>query len=574
MVFLSGLADSARQRPDRWCVMVIICLPVVLFFRALLPGNILSPADIMTHFYPWTAARGAVPNANFNFGDVALVFHPWLVYASRALADGRLPLWNPHAFAGAPFLGNMQSALLSPFTVPAYLVPLKYALALAAMLKPVVAGLSTYWFLRLLSLRPLSSLMGAVAFMFNGFIIVWLQFSLGSVAVWMPLLFALAERLRQTGALRWLGCLSIVVGVQCFGGHPETSFHVLLATSAYVLFRGVRGKDAGFVVRYTCALLLGLAVAAIQLVPFVEYLRDSSILAYRTDRAVVVSVSYKQVLQLLAPAASYGPNEAAGAVGVMPWVLLPCALLGAFRRTEAFFFLFVAMGCAAVVYGNPAVLQVLATLPGFSLVANHRLILVLAFCLAVLSAMGMEMVLRPPPKKGRTLAVGTVLFAGVLVVCVLTLKGLTNWVSCVDVSSDGKFMATGHWNFLVRLWDTETVRTLHSRTVPSAPAVRRALPSRRKATTRTGPLCPSKILTTRPEETSDSFATPSSPAVAMSVPSGLYAARHTIPAWHRRTFSSAPVRTFHKRVEPSSPTVARLFPSGLKVTEFTSIVCP
>ena len=178
---LDRLAESVRRWPDRWCAGVLIALPVLLFGRGLLPGVVFSPAEIIYRFYPWAGMEPGAGNLNPCFGDVGMVFHPWLVYAARELGDGRLPLWNPHAFAGTPFLGNMQSALLSPFNAVACVLPLKIGLVLAPVMKMWVAGLSMYWFLRQMALAPLPSLLGALSYMLGGFMVAWLHFPLSGL---------------------------------------------------------------------------------------------------------------------------------------------------------------------------------------------------------------------------------------------------------------------------------------------------------------------------------------------------------------------------------------------------------
>ncbi len=46
--------------------------------------------------------------------DLALQFLAWRDFGFRELRHGNLALWNPHVYAGEPFLGSFQSALLYP----------------------------------------------------------------------------------------------------------------------------------------------------------------------------------------------------------------------------------------------------------------------------------------------------------------------------------------------------------------------------------------------------------------------------------------------------------------------------
>jgi hypothetical protein len=409
-----SLVSSVRSlieqqwRRLEWPVIIVILLPFLMLGRSLWPNRVFSAADILFLFYPWRALKpGAVPH-NSLLSDRTFVIEPWLIYASRAIRRGRFPLWNPRAYGGAPFLGNFQSALLFPFTAIAYVLPVHTALGMEAILKIGTAGLSMYWMLRVLALQPLAATAGALAFMFNGFIIVWLGWPLSNVAIWLPLLVGLTERLRETGTLRYAGWLALVIGVQFLGGHPETSFFLVVMTTCYALFRARGSAARRFIAQFIAAGVIGGFIAAVQLFPFYHYLSHSSDFFYRRQNHVVLALPLRALIVLLIPnyfgsPASHnfwGPgnyNEISGSVGVLPWILLPCALLGGWNRRGTKFFLGAAILIGPVVYDVRPFPWLLSTLPGFAVAANTRLILLLAFSLAVLCGMGMEVLIKPPP---------------------------------------------------------------------------------------------------------------------------------------------------------------------------------
>ena len=47
-------------------------------------------------------------------GDLASLLFPIYRFAAGTLAEGRLPLWNPHLFGGAPWIGDIQAGFLYP----------------------------------------------------------------------------------------------------------------------------------------------------------------------------------------------------------------------------------------------------------------------------------------------------------------------------------------------------------------------------------------------------------------------------------------------------------------------------
>ncbi len=203
----------------RWLKSPILWIVVFVFVvlgRAVLPGNVLSSADILYVVHPWNSLAKVEPQ-NRLFTDPAFQFEPWMIYAAREIHHGHFPLWNPHAFAGAPLLGNAQSAVLFPFNWLSYILPVSSALGWEAILKLLTAGLGMYWMLRVLEVGAIGATAGAVAFMFNSFFMVWLLWPLPSVGIWLPLLVGLTERLRQTLAWKYTGYLAADRGAAVFG---------------------------------------------------------------------------------------------------------------------------------------------------------------------------------------------------------------------------------------------------------------------------------------------------------------------------------------------------------------------
>ena len=43
--------------------------------------------------------------------DAFVYFYPQRVFLARSLLSGRIPLWDPYLFSGAPFLANPQTAV-------------------------------------------------------------------------------------------------------------------------------------------------------------------------------------------------------------------------------------------------------------------------------------------------------------------------------------------------------------------------------------------------------------------------------------------------------------------------------
>jgi hypothetical protein len=273
------------------------------------------------------------------------------------------------------------------------------ALGLIAISKVAAAGVAMYAFLRVHAHHPLAALMGATSFMWSGLLVVWLQWSYASTLIFYPLLFAAVERLRTRDGRRSMALLALVVALDGFAGYPQGLLLGLLSASAWALYRA-RGAGARFLVRYVATVALGLALAAVQLLPFIEYARQSAVLAYRTEWLPPMHASLRSTVNLLMPYYYGSPtggdywgewnfNEVSASVGLAPWVLLPLALLA--RRRAAGFFGLMALLAGALLYGAGA--SWVNT--GF-FVINLRLAPLFVFPLCVLGALGMDSLLTGP----------------------------------------------------------------------------------------------------------------------------------------------------------------------------------
>jgi hypothetical protein len=150
---------------------------------------------------------------------------------------------------------------------------------------------------------------------------------------------------------------------------------------------------------------LGLGLAAVQILPFVEYVRESSVFAYRGQWTLPLYASAASAATFVMPY-FYGTgleswsrwqfNIVTGWVGLVPVAVLPVAVVAAWRWPGGRFFLGLAALALGLHYGAPG-LAMLAELPGLSLGTNLRLMPLVAFALATLTALGLEWLRDPGP---------------------------------------------------------------------------------------------------------------------------------------------------------------------------------
>jgi hypothetical protein len=357
-----------RARRTAAFVALASGLLAILFRDALLHGYILGQTDFLFRFLPWSAhAPVGWRVRNPLMGDIPMQFYPWAVHARNELLAGRFPLWNSAAAAGQPFFAAMQTQVLSPFSLLIYALPFPASLTAVAWARLLVGGCGMFLFLRRLQLSDAAAAFGGLAYLLNPFSVVGLEHPTAAVAAWLPWVLLSADVCATEATARSVAMMSIFVALAVFSGHPESFQNIALLTAAYAVYRGT---SAGHLVR-TLALsaagsALGLLLASVQLLPFLEYLRGSEALALRAHlptllapnppaasvtafvpdfygtpvggrRYVLGGSNY--VMQLMYP-------------GLAVWLFASVAVFNRRRRSAALLFLAAAAIAAGIVYGT------------------------------------------------------------------------------------------------------------------------------------------------------------------------------------------------------------------------------
>jgi hypothetical protein len=407
--------------------LLLLLSLLVFFWTAVFGGRVLLPTDLIFEIDPlWQplAPKGYTHATNRILSDQVYAFFPWRVFTARSLDQGQLPLWTPYINGGQPFVGNAQSAVFSPFSLLGYLLPLYSSHVVMAIFRLSVAGVFTFLFGREVGLSKPGALLAMVVFTFSGPMIVWLGYPLSPVIVWLPaMLLTIKRALARKSGLYLIAC-SLTIGAQFLGGHPETSFHVMLAWASYAFYHAVGldgwrpSKLIPQLLRIAGAAAMGALLAAVQLLPLVEALSQSALLAARQAGAVVKTSSILTHLLLewhqwptaitailpqyfgtpldksyLFPYSNYVEQNAY--VGVLPLALAAAVTLHSLKhrfyplRNHVLFFALLAGLCLGIAIRLPLV-NIINHLPLFSIVSNERMRLIYAFAVAVLAGLGFD----------------------------------------------------------------------------------------------------------------------------------------------------------------------------------------
>jgi hypothetical protein len=248
-------------------------------------------------------------------GGVAWFAEPnYALLHDEVFHDHQVALWNPYCGCGVPWLANMQSQVLNPLQALAWLMPpspRRSDLYLLARL--FVAGLLMFLFLRqLLSFVP--SICGAVAYMQNGYLIIYIGMPDLSVCAYLPGLFWAAERLLRQPNFVNVALLTVLSTLMLVGGMPEIALLSFIFLAAYVVVRlsVVKPPQESFnvLLKFWLAGVLAAMLSAPQLLTFFEYMQQS-FNAHDIDAANLPGITYTarffvHLLNYLVPLI-YGP---------------------------------------------------------------------------------------------------------------------------------------------------------------------------------------------------------------------------------------------------------------------------
>jgi hypothetical protein len=400
-------------------LLSLIGLTLIFFWKILLTNLILSGVDAFLYFYPYKA------------------------YAAEALRQGRLPLWNPHLFMGAPLLANSQVGLFYPPNWLFIWLDAPKQVAWSIGLHICLAGLFMLALARLsLRLSRPASLAAAILFAFGGYLGAQVEhINQLQAAAWLPLLFLLYD-LTQSHSRRWVFffLLALTIALTLLAGHAQTSFISLCGLGCYALWQTLAETEGvwprleptgslaqklrrlGGAINYrplapallrrfwplTFASTLAVALAAVQLLPTAE-LSELSIRSGGLTYREAVSFSLRPTLlhYALLPPFNLDLSQPLGEafsewvayLGISGLLLaLLGGLMGAWQPPVRRFIFVAGIGLllSLGLFTGPLYLALYKLVPGFNLFrVPARWLLLYAFGMAVLAGFGLEALRQP-----------------------------------------------------------------------------------------------------------------------------------------------------------------------------------
>ena len=391
----------------------------------------------------WPASFGGRRPAG---GSISAVDLPRMTYYQNALSEGRYPLWNEQVGFGIPILAEGQIGILYPVNLLLYQVLEAQDAYLAGMLVHfVLAGWFAFLCARGFRLGPAGSMLAAVVFIGQGFFVGHLEHQWSYQAgCWLPLAVWATWKWMETEDWGWLFGVILALAFQGLAGHFQLAFYTQVTVLTLALARvTIAASDQRMASLRRGLLLLGAPIvaamlAAVQLVPTVEYLLQSDGRGRGFDYLASFSMPPLQLLNYIAPTLfqlhplwedvvfSAGETSRTAClvyIGLVPLGLAAWAVGGCRRQRETWMFLLLLCVSLSLSVG-PALpgFGWLIKLPGFGwFAASARWSIVSGLFLGLLAGKGLESA--GPELSGHWFRGYVAALAGLLVVTVLFLYG-------------------------------------------------------------------------------------------------------------------------------------------------------
>ena len=141
----------------------------------------------------------------------------------------------------------------------------------------------TAMFLRIIGATATGAVVAGLLYIFSGFMTVWQGQSMPETAIWLPLICYSVVRLHDDRSIISTIILTFAFAMPALAGHPETMVHLTIVGALLAVFLAPLRSPAStsrnpvrFLTCFAAAGFLSLGVAAVQLVPSVEWFQNSN----------------------------------------------------------------------------------------------------------------------------------------------------------------------------------------------------------------------------------------------------------------------------------------------------------
>jgi len=397
---------------------------VILYGPSLLGWKILLPVDILAapgSYLPRTPDVEKVVTHDPVLSDLICGAEPARQFALAELREGRLPIWSPYEYCGAP----SYRLPLCPAWFLNYLIASPVVLAWSQVILSIFAGVGAHaFFRRALHVGFWPAAIAAWCFPISGTFIIWQGCGSPPVAACLPwLLLCVDQGIRKPRS--WGGpLLAPLTCVTIISAAPDVAGQVLLVCGLFAVWchldhhkeKWWRPRSASSFLAVGAGWALGILMTLPMMLPLLEYSRTGARMVARSQGSeerppvgvaelvpVIIPEVYGTTQQgSLRLVAGHHPESSAGAYAGLLATLVAAPLAWRSRRHRSMNWFWLGIGFLGLSWGLnvPGVVD-LMRLPGMNMMSFNRLVFATSFAILALAAVGMDVLWRGLRPDGR-----------------------------------------------------------------------------------------------------------------------------------------------------------------------------
>lgn len=389
---------------------------------------------------------------NFIGGMDVLNYHIWhLAFFKEQVLSGSIPMWNPYTFCGHPFWANPGNFILYPLIILYVILPLPWAFNIDQCIHFFIAGMGTFYLVRMITGSSGAGLVSAVIYSFSGHIMEGMYAGhltkIHSAAL-LPWVFFFVEKMFKTGRFMYFSLAGVMLGLQILTGNTQNNLYTAYFVGLYFLMRyfidlrkqGIRHFE-GYCAGFLLVPMVSFGLAAAWLIPAWEFISLSDRARDTYEFATFLSFDFSNLFTLLVPQPEtrmINTNWELGCyVGIMPLVLMFVGIFfSRMRRMAIGLAILVIISLTFMLGGNtPFYYIYYKMLPLIGKVrVPGRALIIFDFFISILAGIGAQYLIDNPSRKK--------VFPFLIVALIVVILGLFGGAQLLQVSLQSKGMLT------------------------------------------------------------------------------------------------------------------------------------
>jgi hypothetical protein len=287
----------------------------VFYAPVTFTGKSLQPSLYQPHgIVEGWASGGRRPVNSFNVDLATPSYYEWPI--NKLVGDiykrGELPLWNPYQGAGTPLAAQYSTRAFFPYQILEDISPV-WTWDFFILGRLLIAGFFSYLFLTTLGLSFPSAFLGGLFYMFSGTFVWFINLEqMSNTAMMLPVVMYTVELLARHGGSSYTVATAASFALLFLAGQPEVALYITLLAVSFFLFRTISLNKHffRFLLKFSAAFFLGLALSAPLIFPFLELVGKSHhIHPIGGPMGIQILQNWKSIFAIFTPSSTVFPSD-------------------------------------------------------------------------------------------------------------------------------------------------------------------------------------------------------------------------------------------------------------------------